>query len=410
MAVVTMNKTIQETLKWFENEISSELAKPRKTASKHLDVIKDRVNDIKDTSERFDYSDVNDPDVYQNYATSIYKKTLAKMNEIEFPEVITYKNIEDFYSRTLNILNSYIEILAKYLTWLKRDRSYKTRVKNLDRAITRLQQELYKLNTKTLDEYLEYEKYESVIDDLNYLQELVNRKKEIEDEIESHRDDIERLEKMITEKEHEKEELEGHPGFAQLKENKSKLSQIEITISSKVNEIKKLCSKILKAADSRKVELDNYIRELIKSIIKNPLEELVKEADGYPGIKSMLKEIRKISDSPNIQMKKEKLEKAFNNMEEILNDSLLDLQKEAKFLLKQTQAIEEKFAELEIDRKIAKLKREIEDLKIDKDRITLAQRRELAEINKDVKNLHEDLMKRIEEYTGKQVNILLNAT
>jgi len=327
-------KSIQEILTWFKDQTSSELAGPRKTASKHLSIIKEKIDDIKDVALRFDYSDVSDPDVYQNYATTIYKKTLERLDEIEFPEEITFSNLVDFYSSCKNILTAYIEMLAKYLTWLKRDRSYKNKVKNLDRSITRLQQELYKFDNKTLEEYSKYEKYEEVISDLELLQELIDKKVSIENEIESLSEEVERLNKIIEEKEKELEELESHPGFTQLRTNKEELSQIEIAIANKIKEIKKLAHKVIKAADSKKIEINDYSREIMKALIKDPLEELIKENDGYSGIKSVVKELEEISQSPSIQMKKEKLEKAYENIDEIINGGLLELQKRAKYCAK----------------------------------------------------------------------------
>ncbi len=401
-------KTIHDLQEWFEKEVSSELSTPRKIAQKQLNIIKDKIDEIRDSALRFDYSDIKEPDVYQNYATSIYKKTIEKLDEFQFPENVTFDNLEEFYSQAKNIITSYIDLLAKYLTWLKRDRSYKSKVKNLDRSITRFQQELNKLNTKTLEFYSPYQKYERVIDDLVRLQELVNRRKELNNEIESLRGDVERLDKMINERAKELEELEGHPGFNQIKANKNELDHIDIQISGKINEIKKLANKVLKAANSRKLEISAADKETLRALIKDPLSELIREMEGYNGIKATLKNLKELGSDKSVQMKKDKLDKAFENIDEIINDGLLELQKRAKYLTKQTEAINAKFEEMEINRKISKLKREIEDLKIDKDRITLTQRRELNEINEEIESLVSSIIERIEEYTGKRFEIDLS--
>ena len=104
-------------------------------------------------------------------------------------------------------------------------------------------------------------------------------------------------------------------------------------------------------------------------------------------------------------MKKDKLEKALANIDEIINDGLLEEQKRAKFLLQQSAAIENKFKELEIDRKIKKLKREVENLKIDRERITLPLRRKLKEVNEEINNLIKSSEEKIEQLLGKSLKI-----
>ncbi|MEE9409405.1 MAG: hypothetical protein V3V41_00575, partial [Candidatus Heimdallarchaeota archaeon] len=135
-------KQLDEVLGWFNSRISSSVSGYRNSANKHLRVIMDRIEEVKTAAHRFDYSDIKDPDVYQNYATTIYNKTLELFEEIIPPENVTYNNLESFNSDTKNKISSYINILSKYLSWLKRDRSYKTKVKTLDRSLTRLKEEI----------------------------------------------------------------------------------------------------------------------------------------------------------------------------------------------------------------------------------------------------------------------------
>ena len=149
------NKSLEDTLDWFNNRISSSVSKYRHTAIKQVRSILDRVEELKTAAHRFDYSDLKDPDVYQNYATTIYNKTLEMFEDLESPDTVTY-NILDALNRDFkNRINTYTNLLAKYLSWLKRDRSYKNNVKNLDRALTRVKEDVYVFENKTLVSYSE---------------------------------------------------------------------------------------------------------------------------------------------------------------------------------------------------------------------------------------------------------------
>ncbi|MHA1685118.1 MAG: hypothetical protein ACTSYD_01795 [Candidatus Heimdallarchaeaceae archaeon] len=404
---MTEQMTLDEVMSFFTKSVSSVLNKHRNDAQRQINRILTRIQDVKDAAKRFDYSDINDPDVYQNYATTIYRQTTEIMDRIVAPEKITYNTLEDFDSLCKNQINACINMLAKYLSWLKRDRSYKTKVKNLDRALTLLKKEVANFESKTLISYGEVIDFEKVISDIEQIKQLTQREKELISEIEKHKDDVERLTKEIEEKQKELDELLSHPGFKKLEENKKELEQIEITISNKVSEIKKLSSKVLKAAESRKIELDEGDRELIKSIVKDPLGTFVKEGDGYYGIKAMLSTLENIVKSSVIQMKKDKLERALENILEIKNDGLLEEQKRAKFLIQQTEAIKKKFAELEIDLKIQRLKRDIENLKIDRERITLSLKRELNEVQEQIKSLIKSVEERVYEFTSKSIEIIV---
>jgi len=403
---MSQEKTLEEAFTWFNDKVSSTVSSYRNTAMKHLRSISDRVEELKTAAHRFDYSDLKDPDVYQNYSTTIYNNTLDTFNEFKIPESVTYNIIDDFASDLKNKISSYVNMLAKYLSWLKRDRSYKTKVRNLDRALTRLKEEVHNFENKTMVSYAEIVKYEKVSDDIETLIQNVERNKFLEDEIESHADEIEQVSNTIEKKESELKELKNHPGFQQLEKNNKEIDHIEISIANKVSEIKKLCNKVLRASDTRKINLDDSYKEMMKIMIKDPLGLFVKESEGYRGIKAMLRELKEISTEPTIQMKKEKMQRAYDNIDEILNDEILELQKRAKFIIQQSEAINFKFSEMQLDVKIKKLEEEIDNLKIDRNRITLPLRREKEEIEAKISSLSKSIEERIKEFTDKTLKLI----
>ena len=397
---------LEEAYDWFNNRVSSNMSSYRNSAAKQIRSIKDKVEEVKSAAHRFDYSDIKDPDVYQNYATTIYNRINEIFEEIETPEEITYRNLEDFLSNVQSKINSCMNMLSKYLSWLKRDRSYKDKVRNLDRAMTRLKEDVHDLENKTMISYSEILKFEKVLDDIERLSELVERNYALEEEIESHADEVEKITKEIDENQSALDELENHPGFVQLGDNKRELERIEIAISNKLSEIKKLSSKVLKAVDNKKVEINDYYKETLKSLIKDPLTALVKESEGYNGIKASLRALKEISGDPAIQMKKEKLQRAYENIEEILSDELIEFQKKAQFLVKQSEAIEDKFHEMQLDLKMKKLRQEVDNLTIDRNRITLAIRREKGEVEEEIQTLNKSIVKHIDEYANKSVKLV----
>ncbi len=401
------SKSLEDTLDWFNSRISSIVSKYRHAGMKQVRSVLDRIEELKTAAHRFDYSDLKDPDVYQNYATTIYNRTLEVFGDIETPENITYDILDTLNRDFKNRINSYTNLLAKYLSWLKRDRSYKNNVKNLDRALTRVKEDVYVLENKTLISYSEIVKYEKVSDDIESLIELVGRKKEIVTKINTHADDMAKITKVIDKKRKELDELTNHPGYLQLEKNKKELDHIEISISNKISEIKKLSSKVLKAAETKRIELSDYDKDTMKSLIKDPLTTLIKEGDGYRGIKSTLKLLKEVSDSPAVQMKKEKLNRAYENIEEIVNDGLAEHQQKAKFLIEQSDAINRKFSNLKMDIRIKKLNEEIGNYSIDRQRITLSLEREKEEIEEKVAILVKSVEKKIEEYVEKTVKLIL---
>ena len=99
--------TPEEVLSWYTNKVSSNFSKPRSSALKHIETIKDRFDDLRNSATRFDYSDIEEPDVYQNYATTIYKNTVDMLDSLDFPkDEITYKILEEFIEDKNNMINS----------------------------------------------------------------------------------------------------------------------------------------------------------------------------------------------------------------------------------------------------------------------------------------------------------------
>ena len=190
-----------------------------------------------------------------------------------------------------------------------------------------------------------------------------------------------------------------------MEKNKKELEHIEITIANKISEIKKLSSKVIKAVESKKLELNDNDKEAMKSLNKDPLGILVKEEEGYRGIKSTLRILKEVSDSPAIQMKKEKLQRAYENIDEILDDGLLENQQKAKFIIEQSEAINRKFSELNMDIRIKKLEEEISNYKIDRQRITLSLEREKDEVENKISSLSSSIEERILEYVDHSVEL-----
>jgi len=397
---------LEEAYDWFNSRVSSNMSSYRNNAAKQLRSIKDKIEEVKSAAHRFDYSDIKDPDVYQNYATTIFTRINEIFDEFETPEEITFRKLEVFLSNTQSKITACMNMLSKYLSWLKRDRSYKDKVKSLDRSLTRLKEEVFQFENKTLVSYSEITKFEKVLDDIERLRQLVERDYALEEEIESHADDVAKITKEIDKNQESLDELENHPGFVQLQNNRKELERIEITVSNKLSEIKKLSSKVLKAVDNKKVEIGDYDKETLKSLIKDPLSSFVKEPEGYNGIKSSLRVLKEISTEPAIQMKKEKLKRAYENIDEILNNELLEYQKNAQFLLKQSEAIEDKFHDMQLNLKMKKFKQEIDNLKIDRNRITLSLRREINEVEEEMETLNKSIESHIDEFTNRSVKLI----
>ncbi len=392
---------LEDCYEWYNEKINSYVSKPRSKAKSRIEDIEEKIEDVLETAKRFDYSDKKDPSVYENYATTIYEKTVKKFEDLKRPENITYNTLDRYYDDCNNTINSYIDVLSKYLSWLKRDRSFKNRVKSLDRALGKLRKEVYNFNTDTLVNYSEYKKYEDVAINIKRLSELIERKKELIKQINSHSDKIEKFNQMIEEKEENLNELVEHPGFNQLEENERKLNAIKLALTDEISDIKKLANKVLKAEDNNNIELEYYDRDVYKSLIKEPLEYLISQPEGYNSLKLALNNLKKFSEDPTVQLKKDKLERAFESIDEILEDSLLEWQKDSQFITKQSKAINDKFEEMNIHRQIQQLKEKIRNLKIDRDRLTIIERRELNEVEEEIKELNAS----IEEQTAKLLDI-----
>ncbi|OLS32399.1 MAG: hypothetical protein HeimAB125_09190 [Candidatus Heimdallarchaeota archaeon AB_125] len=397
---------LEKAYEWFNSRVSSSFSSYRNNANKHIRSINDKVEELKSSAHRFDYSDIKDPDVYQNYATTIFNRTNEIFEDIEIPEEITYVNLEIFVTALKNKVNSYLTFLAKYLSWLKRDRSYKDKVKSLDRSLTRIKEEIHNFESKTMISYAEIIPKEKVLDDIEILTQLVERNNELEEEIDTHADEVEKLTKEVDAHKEKLDELKNHPGFIQLETNKKELEHIEISIANKVSEIKKLCSKVLRASDNKKIDLDNYEKEVMKSLIKDPLTLFIKESEGYRGIKATLQNLKEISIDPAIQMKKEKLQRAFDNIDEIINDNLLENQNRAQFIIKQNEAIHHKFEDMQLFVKIKKYEQEIDNLTIDRNRITLSLRRELEGVEDKIASTSKSVEERIIEFASKEIKLV----
>ncbi len=144
--------------------------------------------------------------------------------------------------------------------------------------------------------------------------------------------------------------IEKEPVFVELSDIDGKLKKMQMKLTQALRIIldkpfkkfnKSLDDGLTNISDDKKIALEGYM--------DNPFETFTSEEIGYPLLKALLKEIQERLEMNRLEVKKKLIPKIKTKVEQVLDDSILSLQKDLKELLTEKKNINQQFTRIICD-------------------------------------------------------------
>ncbi len=374
-----------------EEAASQKLAKPRKEArNKHIKNLKRAIDFMLRDSEEFKVSGFNEKSasVQEKYSQRMYESLMEILKKVQEPETITLKSLERYLESFDLLVEEMNEVFKKYVKLL--DRSFTAKVKALDKSFRHLFKEKEKLRKFLDKKYRPSSMIEGSIWEIDDILPLVEAYYNELDKITSLENDVMSKTKQMEEKEAEIQALESHEFKAEFERAHKIFLDYQRKFDDQLSDIRKALRKYINKKSKEKNSGDlSFMKEFVTDSATT-----LATASSLSGINSLLREIKELLETNKLELKKERKESALKRIDALLSGELEEIYKIAKDSYQKREENRRKLEELELEKKISKVRQVYEGLKRDRLRIIEREFREAFKIKNEIEKNIEQLAKK----------------
>lgn len=402
----------QEFEKWFEKETAN-LVKPLDNeASKMIDDVRKKINQVKEDCESLIKECEREIEKGKAYHRARVTRRLATffidtLSKINFPQQVSLETTETF-----------VKDLKKVFSVVGRERNiWFPRIsplfiiarRKIDMSLGRLFDLIEKLDAFTKEKY---SKVKGVVDGFTIARNIVQLQGELEKlEKETHetRTAVSSLTKEIQEKQQRILAIEQREEMQELLQINSQLHELNRKAKYELRYVQKPFVKMQNLYHSGDVAIPTEEHQKLAEYLRRPFFALAKEDDGYPLLKKILQRTSENMENNKIKLKTSRQKKAQEQIESILrNDALLQLQQQCKHLYQRRKQLLTSSSIVNLQNETATLKATLKE----QERILnhLISKQSALENNKKEKEAKleaygKDLEKKVYEVTKKTVRL-----
>ncbi len=282
---------------------------------------------------------------------------------------------------------------------------FKTELKYLDYNIRKLAEHVDKLNQFLVKEYKEIESADKIIELVDAVNSSLSEKTAFQEKLESLKVEVDDLTNQIRDAEDNYIKFKTSGIQKNYTQTDEELNEVRRSFNIAFNPILKPLSKLCKSSSKALADLTPEQRNTIDCYLSEPFPTFLNEPIGLPVLKQILKSLQRSLLAKELDLKKDRVEKAVKQINKILQDNLLDeLHKKAKFLTESKETLKTLIAEKGLDEKsemlasnIEQLKNQLTDKKVEENRLQTQIQNIQNKIERDLKFLSEKLSEFLEE-------------
>jgi hypothetical protein len=319
---------LEDVKEWVEQETLS-LVKPlRAEARKFLEDTQDKLADLLETSEKL-VDDAEKELEKGNRKTYRRAKFLQKisgnfaklLNNIIIPNEISgeslyqvSEDIEKVIETISQERTKYFRIISPYFILSRR---------RFDAAFKRAADTLQYLKTFLSEEYIKAESAEGVASQIEDLRRSLIDLDEAEkaEETSKHRQEV--LEKKIVKHQQKIQAIRSKYEVVELTQINARIKDLEKNVKHDLRHLQKPFLKFQTLINSPGRSLSPDAATKLSEYLQNPFKALATEKEGYPLLRNILKKIDDAMEKGELKLKKSRLKKAKDQIDNILNKTTL---------------------------------------------------------------------------------------
>jgi hypothetical protein len=410
----TLEIPLKELKTWLEEETSSILEPIRAEGTNLLNNAESRLEELGDSCEKMLGNSEkemlkNSPKTYRRarIAYKFARDVLDIIDDLDIPNDINYESLQTLcndFEKTLAAIGQErarkFRQIAPYFIFDRR---------RVDSALKKTSDSFEELRTFSLHGYA---RAKAVEDSFVMIDKLLESLKDL-DRIEKRKGRVEARKKVVQKRIDEAEQgiaaIRSKDEVSELAQTREEIRELEKSLSGKLRHLQKPFLKFQKVVQSPKYRLPLNETKKLNQYMINPFEALATEDKGYPYLRSILRRMMDASAKGKLRLKKSRLRKAQEQINEILDKNSLTAlyESSSEAFSKRQQLLASEAVAVSRERK-TRLERRLHGLekrkKLADSRSAVLERRYTAELA-DIENQKKELENAALETTDKMIKI-----
>jgi hypothetical protein len=324
----TLKIPLKDVKDWLENETTHLVEPIRAEAKEHLEDVQDKLADLSEASEKL----LDDAEkelakgsrkTYRRakFLQKISEEFLNLIEELTFPDEISGENlhkVSDEIEKTLETISQermkYFRAISPYFIMSRR---------RFDVALKRAVDSSHDLQTFVSEEYTTAESAEGVVTQIEELHQSLLELNEIEKTRKTRKLKKENLEEKIAENLQKLQTIKSKDEVVELVQLKARIKELEENVKRDLRHLEKPFLKFQTLVSSPGYSLSPEAKNKLDEYLRNPFTALATEREGYPLLRSILQNIEDAIEMNKLKLKKSRLRKAKEQIDNILNKTAL---------------------------------------------------------------------------------------
>jgi len=324
----TLEIPLNNIKEWLEKETTSIVEPLRAEARKLLEDTQGKLADLLESSEKL-LDDAEKELAKGNRKTYRRAKFLQKIagnfatliDNLTIPDEISGESLHQVSEEIKKILETisqermkYFRVISPYFIMSRR---------RFDVALKRAVDTFRNLQTFLSDEYAKAESAEGVVSRIEELRQSLIELDESEKANETRKLRRELLEKKIAENQQKMQAIQGKDEVVELAQINAKIKELEENVKHDLRHLQKPFLKFQTLVNSPGYSLSPDATKKLDDYLRNPFMALATEKEGYPLLRNILQKIEDAMEKGKLKLKKTRLRKAKDQIDNILNKTAL---------------------------------------------------------------------------------------
>ncbi|MFX1449779.1 MAG: coiled-coil domain-containing protein [Promethearchaeota archaeon] len=357
---------------WFDNKTRKKIEPLKKEAQKKITKCESIFDELRIACHTLEEQPPTSSDeLIAKSAKRFSEKLIKSLDDFEFPDKITYENVEQFRNKLEHLLRTIAQYANRWVSKLGRDKSYLQIIRNINyllRDIQNLFRKLHLFIEKKYREAINIENIEELIEKLKELIENAKLIKDTESEIKNELDKSKLELNKIKDKIHTLEKDEIINKLNQIDKNSEKIND---KIRHLIGPVRKSLKKFIKLIDDGGFNPRPDTVSFISSYINDPINSFLSETNEFSHLNAILLDLKDAVNTNKLKLKSSSEKKIKNKIEEIENKDLHSLKSQLDQIITKKQSLlsnpeyKSKLEELtDLQQKNDTLLRENEEIKL----------------------------------------------
>ncbi len=324
----TLEIPLNDVKEWLEKETTSLVEPLRADAKKLLEDTQGKLADLLESSEKL-LDDAEKELAKGNRKTYRRAKFLQKIsgNFVNLIDGITIP--EEISGESLNQVSEEIE---KSLETISQERAKYFRAispyfimsrRRFDVALKRALDTSRNLQTFQSEEYVKAESAEGVASRIDELRQSLTELDEAEKDKETRKHRQEVLEKKIAKNQQKMQAIQSKDEVVELTQTNVRIKELEENVKRDLRHLQKPFLKFQTLVNSPGYSLSPEATTKLDEYLRIPFKALATEKEGYPLLRNILEKIEDSMEKGKLKLKKTRLRKAKDQIDDILNKTAL---------------------------------------------------------------------------------------